>query len=442
MFSSQKVVWAEGVFLGQQHFQQWEKSIHAYQQFLHRYQFNNAYGLCKLVINQGKLHHNELQIDALMALMPDGRMVHYINENDEPLLTISLSEEEGSVYLALPKSEVVRGISGYPETELENTAWQAEYKPCQDIYDKTKEVEILYAKQHCFLTTDKRHAQTCCLMKISAFQTQLGVSTLSKSYIAPLLTIEASSVLMDMIMSINGLLSSLILTFQTHFNTQPSSVIRDNAGQSYTLILLAILARYSTRLSAFENKMTTDVKALYLCFCELISELTVCSGEPFMAFKPYKPEALTELFTTSSRLIKALLEKITPQDNQTLLLIETSKNLYVSGQLFEQIKPTDFLYLEVCEYHENEGWALRFERGVKLGAASKIKDIYDSAVAGVKLKYTKRPPSAIAIKPNCEYFQVLCEGEYWQQVIEEGQLGILKSSAFSSVTINLVIVSG
>ena len=62
MYPSKKVVWAEGVFLGQQHFQQWEQFLLDHHSFVHRYQFNKGYGLCRLSINFEKLKQDILRI--------------------------------------------------------------------------------------------------------------------------------------------------------------------------------------------------------------------------------------------------------------------------------------------------------------------------------------------------------------------------------------------
>lgn len=441
MHTNQRIVWAEGVFLGQQHFQQWEKSINEHQQFLQHYRYNKTYGLCQLVINPTKLHLGIFQVDAVVALMPDGRWLTYADESSDGLLSIALTEEMESLYLALPKSEVVRGISGYPDTRLDKTAWQAEYKACQDLYDPEKEREVLYAKQQFFLTKDLDDQKSSCLMKIAEVSQQMGGGYQLLDYIAPLLKIEASSTLLLNVSGVSTKIITLINSLRGSFQVEPSVAIRENSEQSYTLVLSTVLARYYSQLMDFENRLNTSPQALYACLRSFIFELSVCCGEKLPKLEHYQNENISKTFNNCISFIQSLFEKINPIENKKIELHQVSESLYVSGELNNKTKPSDFIYLEVCEYHDNGEWALRFERGIKLGAASKIKDIYTSAVAGVKLKHIQRPPSAISIKPNCEYFQIQTEGIYWQQVLEEGKLGVIKSQEFNSIKINLMIVS-
>ena len=140
-------------------------------------------------------------------------------------------------------------------------------------------------------------------------------------------------------------------------------------------------------------------------------------------------------------LIK-MLEKTDPIANRLLTLNKKSEILYHSDLLKDIFDDKSFIYLEVKVNQEVPEWHTRFERGVKLGSINKIHEIFASAVSGVKLKYAKRPPSAITVKPNCEYFQILTEGPYWQQVIDDEHLAILINKEFIFAKLNLIIVDG
>jgi type VI secretion system protein ImpJ len=151
---------------------------------------------------------------------------------------------------------------------------------------------------------------------------------------------------------------------------------------------------------------------------------------------------LTDLLLATTDKIIVLLESITPHENKALSLHKMSDNLYVSDDISHHLKAGYFIYLEVHQYHENDDWAARFTRGIKVGAADKIHEIFASAVAGVSLKHIKRPPAAIKIKPGCEYYQLLGDGPFWQQIIDSGKLGIIKGKEFSSVEMQLIAIEG
>ena len=442
MYPNQKIVWAEGVFLGQQHFQQWEKSLSEHQTFLHQHQFNKAYGVCQLTINKAQLGRHVCLIDSLVALMPDGRWLSFVSDQNEDELRVSLAGDETNVYLALPYSEVVDGISGYPKDELKKTAWQADYRACKDLYDPSREREVLYAKQRFFLTSDKSYESSCCLIKIAKCHRAGGSGYTLSQYIPPLINLGASLAAYSYVTALASAVNDRIKQLERRFLAVPAIAVRDSSVLSYSLILLSMLAKYHAKLMTFEQRTQTCPQALHELFSEFLCELSVCCQGKLADIMPFDRNRLDEIFRYSTVLIHGLLETINPVENKQLKLHKQSDNYYRSDDVSTYFNTGDYLYLEVSEYHEDDAWATRFERGVKLGAADKIDDIYASAVAGVSLKYIKRPPSAISIKPGCEYFQVLCEGDFWQQVLDDGRLGILKGKEFSSVEINLIVVEG
>ncbi len=440
MHTSRKIVWAEGVFLGQQHFQQWELSINEHYQRINNYQLDKSFGLCQLAINQAELEGGLFKIESIIALMPDGRWLSFNDDFADLSLTIKLDSELENIYLALPRSEVVSGISGYPEIEVNKTAWQADYRSCQDLYDSNREQEVLYAKQQFFLTKDQSLESSCCLLKIAELKkARLNQYNLTK-YIAPVMQISASKNLLDLLIQIRNELKNKISQLKLRFKTSPAIAIRDNSSLSYDLMLLTALSKNATIIAHFELQSLIRPKELYIYLTQFIAELNAFVLGDDVEVKAFDNNNLQELFEASQTKLFELLEMINPVENTSLVLNKQSELLYHSENLKEILANKHYIYLEVKVNQETPDWNNRFERGIKLGSTSKIHEIFASAVSGIKLKYTKRPPSAITVKPNCEYFQILTEGTYWQHVIEEEYLAILISKEFMFVELNLILV--
>lgn len=442
MHTSRKIVWAEGVFLGQQHFQQWEIAISEHYQRINKYQLDNGFGLCQLVINQAELDGGLFKVESIITLMPDGRWICFNQDFSENPLTIKLDRELESIYIALPRSEVVSGISGYPEVEVNKTAWQANYQNCQDLYDSSREREILYAHQQFFLTKDKSLEASCSLIKIAELKkinaNQFGFC----EYIPPIIQLSASKCLSDLIVQIRNELNNKISQLKRRFKNAPALAIRDQSSLSYDLMLLTLLSKHYVGISHFEQQTQTSPKQLYIYLTQFLAELKGFALEDDLSVAPFDNNNLYELFKSCQLDLIKMLEKTDPIDNRLLTLNKKSEILYHSDLLKDIFDDKSFIYLEVKVNQEMPEWHTRFERGVKLGSINKIHEIFASAVSGVKLKYAKRPPSAITVKPNCEYFQILTEGPYWQQVIDDEHLAILINKEFIFAKLNLIIVDG
>ena len=147
-----KPLWVEGLFLAQQHLQQWDAYWHD--------QLNNcclqfspySWGVQQLVLDQAKLMTGELVIKRLVAIFANGEMIVIDDEVSMPL-RYQIAEHHQSemiVHLCLSQQESANGISGY-----ENTAgipkYTAQYKTLRDSYDSERQREVLLGPVKCIL---------------------------------------------------------------------------------------------------------------------------------------------------------------------------------------------------------------------------------------------------------------------------------------------------
>lgn len=148
MKASRKVVWAEGVMLGQQHFQQWEMYLQNQQRTFHTYANPEHWGIAELEWDESFLAHGVIRLNRCLALLKDRRWVDFDHQHDEPL-TCTIPENATNtlnIFLILPEIEKVTGINGYPESD--NAAWQGVYQSVHDMYDSARQREVLMAKQN------------------------------------------------------------------------------------------------------------------------------------------------------------------------------------------------------------------------------------------------------------------------------------------------------
>ena len=116
MKSMKKLVWAEGIFLGQQHLQTWDRQLERHQHLRQRLSSPFNWGIISMAIDHEALLLGRCQLSQLTALFQDGRYIEHRTSDDEKL-TCELSSPGGEalgIYLAIPANEHVAGISGYP----------------------------------------------------------------------------------------------------------------------------------------------------------------------------------------------------------------------------------------------------------------------------------------------------------------------------------------
>ena len=100
----QRVVWAEGLFLGQQHFQQWDRNL---QREIHQrtdLARSHGWGVVSLNLLEEPLGIGQCRIESLSAILPNGQWVQFDSQRDgDPLLCdLTAGGDSVTVWLAGP----------------------------------------------------------------------------------------------------------------------------------------------------------------------------------------------------------------------------------------------------------------------------------------------------------------------------------------------------
>jgi len=125
-----KVIWAEGICLAQQHFQHWEKYLLTEDQLRMKFFSSYWWGVETLVYDKELIDHGQFVLRQCRGIFKNGDVFDYQEGDDE--LSIELKEDDSNIYLAIAKNESTKGISGYPK-KLKETKWIADYVEVQRI---------------------------------------------------------------------------------------------------------------------------------------------------------------------------------------------------------------------------------------------------------------------------------------------------------------------
>jgi type VI secretion system protein ImpJ len=431
---NKKVVWAEGVFLGQQHFQQWEQGLQARQNLYDRYFYQQLYGLGELVINQEQLYYGVFQIDKVTALMSDGRWLSYHRDREHQGLKIALSKAEETIYLALASDQRVRGINGYPDIS-ENTAWKADYQQCADQYDDARQIEVMFARQEPMLFTTLPSSAQYSAIAIAKVVNIREQHYQNQPFIPNIIDVSASTALIEQVRMLSNAMKSLI----NSLNNQQSANTAHSTGQmSYASFLCVLLARYWETLSQFDLGIRSCPKALYGILGCLSSELSALIGTELQQPTEYKYRELNTNFQKLLSHIHNLLEKAKPKANRKLKLTKQTDRCYECYGL--EFIVGQNLYLEVDIDKYDDDLIAKLQTAIKIGPTSKIDDIYASAMTAIQIHHCKRLPHDLKNKPHCEYFQIEMHGGFWQQALAENAFSILLPKEYSQYQLDIIVV--
>ncbi len=438
-----KVVWAEGVFLGQQHFQAWDRYLENSAQLHSRALHPFAWGVLSLSVDEKALENGRFRLQQCTAMLPDGRLVAYDAGQDQPLVRELRAGGGQSVelYLALAANHQVEGISGYPgRSQL--SAWRADYRQVLDEYDINREREVLVARPNLVLLTGEEAREQFVAFKLAEVSNAGdGSYRLRSEYVPPVVRVGASPYLMSlinrMIEGIGARLRSLN-DRKAGFGGGPSEFARTDPAQ---FMLLRSLSSIYPQLLHFQQHPELHPELLYRMLSQAIGGL--CAFAPdceASAIPVYRHTELASVFRSFEGLLGEVVNITLSSRSAALKLTRETDSLLSAGDIDDQTLGQSTLFFEVSFEAADPVWITDFARQVKAASRGTIEVTVASALPGLHIVHTQRPPNKLSVKSGCEYFRIEARGDFWSKVLEERSLALFLPQSFASATVNLVSV--
>lgn len=436
-----KIVWAEGIFLGQQHLQQWEASFEACQHLQTRRFHPLVWGLISLSMEEKSLANGRFQLRECTAVFSDGRLLGH--GADEPPLLCDLQGrgERVEVYLAMPANADVEGISGYPRKGL--CAWRADYHQIPDLYDPQREREVLVARANLRLLCGEDSRDSFFTLKIAeVIRESDGSYRLQESFIPPVTCLGLSPRLRTFIGRLVETIGARMRQLRGKVGQSAGGPAEFVQRQPADFLLLQTLGGVWPQLLHLQVNPELPPAALYALCCRLAGELAAFFPDidPQQAIPAYRHDQLGEVFAELEQLFGILLQLRLPCRSTALRLTRESESLLSAERLDPQELRQATFFLEVFVDLDDPGWITDFVRQVKVCSRQAIDLVVSSALPGVRLLHTQRPPAKLAVKSGHEYFRLEARGDFWNRILEAEDLAVFLPQSFAGASVELVSV--
>lgn len=442
MPANRKMVWAEGMLLGQQHFQQWDHYLHHQRCLIQQHIAPYNWGVAILETDDSFLPQGIFRLNRCVALLEDGRWIDFDSVFDEPLTVTIPKDAQGklAIYLALPISESVAGITGYPT--MGASAWEADYKVIHDQYDTSRGREICLSRQNLRLLLDDAPKDNLAIIKIAELHydtNQLAFKSCIHYY-PPLLKMNACPGMISWIAGFKSVLLQLI----KRLNAQKMKHrhIQNQFGYS-DFMYFNLIKTLTAHLPAFGELQRAPVLHpfhLYQACINLIGELWGFLDEPLceQALPSYRHHAIADVFTDLKDRFVALIERVMPVNTVDIMLQKLSETQYQSASIVDKDLQVKHFCLAV--YHEKMTQALIDKIGaqIKIAAPSQLNNIVTSFTQGIEFNYVAEPGKDLTAKRHYHYFLLDKQSQGWSDVVAEKKLAIFVSHDLISLPIELI----
>jgi len=417
MSINNRVVWAEGLFLRPQHFQQAERFFESWVESRVSPGLPYGYGFSRLELDSEMLKLGKVGITLAQGIMPDGTPFAFPQEGPAPTpLDIPRDCKDATVLLTLPlrrsgMPEIAydlakgSGLARYTSTDLEVADNIAEMQG-------SAEMKVGRLNSKLMLASDPTESYATLGLAQVIEKRSSGVVALSDSYIPPSLDCRADHNLLDYLREITSQLRHRATALAERMG-QPG---QKGVSEITDFLMLQVVNRFFPLFSHLQAREPLHPETLYTYCLQLAGELATFTHENRrpLDFPAYRHDALAETLLPLVKDIRDSLSAVLNQGAVALELQDKGRGLYAVAIPDLDLLRTASFVLAVNAQLPAETLRQLFPTQVKIGSAEKIRDLVMSQLPGIILQPLPVAPRQIPFHAGFTYFELDRHSEFWK----------------------------
>ena len=442
MSGMSKVVWAEGIFLGQQHFQAWDRQLNERIGFAMQAHLPFYWGVSVLEWSETALREGRFELNRLKCVLPNGQAIDFNREQEDPVFfdLASSGREECVVSLAVPNNGVVAGVAGY-QSDSRIASWIAQYKDLSDDCDSARTREVLLAKPNIMLRIERDTAERMQSLRLVKIQRQYdGEYKVVNDIFPPCLNINAITSLRDVVQSSVDMLTNLVREFAKN-RLKIGDVSSYSTNELTEFLFNKELALLLPEMQQYIQQPNLHPYGYYQLLTRIHQVVSVyIHPEAIGRVVEYKHDALEECLTPLLNDVRNMLlsRKERPEDQVALNYLSPGR--YETTEVPRHALENFSFYLAVDCKQDSVEWVNQFTGLCKLASIDQLDAIVASGLPGVPIKHVQRLPQKIRIKSGYEYFRILTDNELWNAVVLSQKFGMFCMGEFADAKIELIML--
>lgn len=436
----------KGTFLSPQHLQTQDRFLESNLRFQLEALSYQPWGFSELQINQEALAAGNFTITRATGIFPDG-LVFDIPNSDLAPHGVPLAEQfdpdqqELGMYLGIPDHRD-RGLNVSMSAREFDTRYRAETAMLRDENSGMSEKPVQVARKNMrLLVGDREYGGMSVLRLATVRRTPAGTFQIDPKFVPPLLDFSASDYLVSIarrLVEVLAAKSSLLSGTRRQRNLTLADF--GTADIANFWLLYTINSNLPVLQHIFDTRRGHP-EGLYAMMLSLAGSLTTFSTQIHPRDLPrYEHDRLSQCFTELDDKIRILLETVVPTNFVSLPLKLVQPSIYATSIADDKYLHNTRLYLAVSADMQEADLIAKTPYLIKLCSANHIEHLVKHALPGVPLTHVQRPPSAIPVKLNYQYFSINQSGVAWEAVIRARNLAAYAPGDFPSPQFELIVL--
>jgi type VI secretion system protein ImpJ len=422
---NRKVVWAEGMFLRPQHFQQQE---HYLEFFSHaRAMAGESYfwGFRELEIDMEALALGKIVLNKAIGIFPDGMPFSLpgVDALPEPL-EIPPGLKNQRVFLCLPMRRLgtVEVSFDGRESLARYQAVEAELGDCNAEGAEPAEAQLGRMRAQLLTEDDLTDSWLRIGVAHVVERRSDGTLVLDNRYIPPSIAYGKNATLHAMIDDIAGLMQQRGEALAARV-TQPG---RGGIAEVGDFMMLNIINRWQPLMTHLRDHHTLHPERVYAQLLQLAGELSSFTRENRrpVAYPTYDHDNLRLCFEAVVADIRRSLSMVLEQNAIPIELQETKYGVRVGNIPDMALLHSATFVLAVFAEMPADVVRGRFPTQVKIGPVEKIRDLVNLHLPGVRVHAMPIAPRQLPYHANFNYFELDTNNELWDELERSGGLAL------------------
>ncbi len=446
MLDTSKVIWKEGMFLQPHHFQQNERFLLDSLQM--RFKAQNTYcaGFTEIVVDPDAIGSNLISITRARGVLPDGVAFDVPLKGPLPIprsFVDHFTPERQSldVFMALPYV-----IEGKPDvasvqSEGQNTRFSGkEISVTDEVFGVQKKNVEIGSYNFRILFSDETIDDHASLPICRLVRNASGQIALDEKFIPPLLYCCASPFIGAQLRSMLEILLAKITNLSASRKQVDGGFAEFSGAEETAFRLLYTLNTYTPLINHHHLANETHPFELFTLLTQFLGALCTFSSSISIRNLPrYDHASFGAVLDRFMQLLRTILNAEISAGSVIMPLEQVRPSTYVARCPDPRLFTSNArFYFAISATAPEKELIVGVVSRVKSCSPDKLDMLIASAMPGVQLMHTSRPPEALSTKPGYHYFSFDQQSDLWKGVALSASIAIYFPNNYSDLKLEIV----
>lgn len=435
MFSRNRVIWNEGLFIKPQHFQQQQRYTEYYIDERLSSVSRYLYGVSEFSLNPEYLSFGRIAIERAVGIMPDGTAFRIPQEDTLPdaLEIDDASLANQLVYLAIPlRSESLMEIN-WPDAQGTGR-YESRRLEVRDVHTEQGDITTIDVSPMCIqLMLDKEDRSAYASMAVGRILEKRpdGSVVMDPDFIPCHLNVVGNLALHRFVNEISGLMRERAKNIAQRISSPSQGGVADVSD----FMLLQALNRLQPQIQHLAELRSLHPERLFECLSTIAGELATFTDESRLPPKSisYNHDMPTESFWPLIRNLRQSLSVVLEPRAVAIQLDKRKYGLMVAAIQDPQLMETADFIIAVKARMPMDELRRQFTQQTKVSSVEKIRELISLQLPGIPLVVLPVAPRQLPYHAGYTYYQLDKSSSEWEMLTHSSGFAFHVAAAFEEL---------